>query len=64
MQIDLAMQWYLRELPCMDVPRTNPRVDRLVSREAHVCSYCRPHRGENAGRKAKHGAKKRKRNRR
>ena len=63
MQIDLAMQWALRDLPCMDPPRTTPRVERLVSREEHTCSYCRPNRGENAGRKAKHGAQKKRKRR-
>jgi hypothetical protein len=37
---------------------TNSTVDDRERRLEQSCSYCPPNRGENAGRKAKHGAKK------
>ena len=38
---------------------SNSRVDKMERRKKDLsCSYCRPHKNENAGRKAKHGAQK------
>ena len=37
---------------------TDERAERLKARELHVCSFCRPNRGENKGRVPKHGVKK------
>lgn len=34
------------------------RVDRIKRRKLLSCSFCKPHRNENAGRQAKHGVKK------
>lgn len=34
---------------------TNPTVDDRLSRNDLSCSFCRPNKGENEGRRAKHG---------
>lgn len=48
---------YLADL--FDLLDTNSAVDRKVRRRQLRCPHCRPHRGENQGRVAKHGTKKR-----
>lgn len=43
----------------MDKLEVNARVVRMcVTRALLKCAYCKPHRGENEGRRPKHGAKK------
>ena len=37
---------------------TNSTVDRKERRKLLSCSFCKPNKGENASRKAKHGNKK------
>lgn len=37
---------------------TNSNVDRKERRKLLSCSFCKPNKGENASRKAKHGNKK------
>jgi len=44
-----------RALKKTDDPRTYKLLKKLKDLS---CSFCRPHQNENAGRKAKHGAKK------
>lgn len=42
---------------------TNSSVDKKERRKELNCSYCRPHKNENAGRKPKHGVRKKRKQR-
>ncbi len=37
---------------------TNSTIDRKLRRKELFCSFCKPNKGENASRKAKHGNQK------
>jgi hypothetical protein len=41
-------------------PNTNSTIDDRLRRYNLACNYCRPHKGENEGRRPKHGDQKRK----